>query len=72
MACSYILSSSCVCVCARAHAHVSTQSVMYSSGDLPNPGVELASLVSPALADGFFTNVPPGKSILSKKSGNLK
>ena len=24
-------------------------------GDLPNPGTELPSLVSPALADGFFT-----------------
>ena len=59
-----------MCVCARAH--VPTQSVMCSSGDLPNPGVEPASLVSPALADGFFTNVPPGKSILSKKSGHLK
>ena len=25
------------------------------SGDLPNPEIELASLVSPALAGGFFT-----------------
>ena len=24
-------------------------------GDLPNPGIEPASLVSPALAGGFFT-----------------
>ena len=24
-------------------------------GDLPNPGIEPVSLVSPALADGFFT-----------------
>ena len=24
-------------------------------GDLPNPGMEPASLMSPALADGFFT-----------------
>ena len=24
-------------------------------GDLPNPGIELTSLTSPALADGFFT-----------------
>ena len=31
-------------------------------GDLPDPGVELTSFVSPALADGFFTTVPPGKS----------
>ena len=26
-----------------------------SPGDLPNPGIELPSLTSPALADGFFT-----------------
>ena len=26
-----------------------------------NPGVEPASLVSPALAGGFFTAAPPGK-----------
>ena len=28
-------------------------------GDLPNPGIELAP---PALADGFFTTEPPGKT----------
>ena len=27
-------------------------------GDLPDPGIEL---VSPALADGFVTTVPPGE-----------
>ena len=32
-------------------------------GYLPNPGIKPASLVSPALADGFFTNVPSGKPI---------
>ena len=26
-----------------------------SPGDLPNPGIKLASLASPALASGFFT-----------------
>ena len=31
------------------------------SGDLPDPGIELVSTVSPALAGGFFTIVPPGK-----------
>ena len=31
-----------------------------SPGDLPDPEIELAS---PALADGFFTAVPPGKPI---------
>ena len=30
-------------------------------GDLPDPGIEPASFVSPALAGGFFTTVPPGK-----------
>ena len=30
-------------------------------GDLPNPGIEPTSLVSPALASGFFTTKPPGK-----------
>ena len=30
-------------------------------GDLPNPGMEPESLVSPVLAGGFFTTVPPGK-----------
>ena len=33
-----------------------------SPGDLPNPGIKPASLVSPALAGGFFITVPPGKS----------
>ena len=32
-----------------------------SPGDLPYAGMEPASLVSPALADGFFTTMPPGK-----------
>ena len=32
-----------------------------SPGDLPDPGTETAFLASPALADGFFTIVPPGK-----------
>ena len=35
-----------------------------SLGDLPQPGIEPASLASPvslALAGGFFTTVPPGK-----------
>ena len=30
-------------------------------GDLPDPGIEPTSPVSPALADRFFTTVPPGK-----------
>ena len=30
-------------------------------GDLPDPGIKPASLMSPALAGGFFTTEPPGK-----------
>ena len=33
-------------------------------GDLPNPGIEPASLSSPALAGGFFITEPPGKPCL--------
>ena len=32
--------------------------------DLPDPGMEFASLVSPALAGGFFTSAPPGKPFM--------
>ena len=32
-------------------------------GDLPDPGIEPASLASAALAGGFFTTVPCGKPI---------
>ena len=31
-------------------------------GDLPNPRIKPASLAPPALADGFFTTVSPGKT----------
>ena len=33
------------------------------AGDLPNPGIEAASLASPALAGRFLTTVPPGKPV---------
>ena len=33
-------------------------------GDIPDPMIKYTSLVSPALAGGFFTNVPPGRSTL--------
>ena len=32
-------------------------------GDLPDPSMESTSLVSPALAGGFFTALPPGKPL---------
>ena len=31
--------------------------------DLPNPGIELASLVSPEMASRFFITAPPGEPI---------
>ena len=31
-------------------------------GDLPDPGIELLSLASPARAGGFFTTEPPRKT----------
>ena len=40
----------------------------HSSGDLPDPGMELTSPVSPALAGGFFTTEPPGKPREGKSS----
>ena len=36
-----------------------------SPWDLPNPGIELPSLVSPALAGRFFTAESPGKKFLN-------
>ena len=40
-----------------------------SPGDLPDPGTEPTSLMSPALADGFFTMRPPGILTLSPELG---
>ena len=34
-------------------------------GDLSNPGFKPTSTVSPALAEGFFTTLPPGKPFQS-------
>ena len=34
-------------------------------GDLPHPGIKPTSLVSLALAGGFFTTEPPGKPLLN-------
>ena len=35
-----------------------------STGDLQNPGTEPMSFASPALADRFFTTVPPREPVL--------
>ena len=37
-------------------------------GDLPDPGIEPASLASPTLAGGFFTTLPPGKPFIYLKT----
>ena len=37
-------------------------------GDLLDPGIELASLMSPALADMFSTTSPPGKPMYISRS----
>ena len=42
-----------------------------SPGDLPDPGVESKSLASPALAGGFFTITPSGKSFSKCKSSSI-
>jgi len=42
-----------------------------SPGDLPDPGMELQSPESPALAHGFFTTEPPGSYIITMYMGVL-
>ena len=37
--------------------------VEWVAGDIPDPGIKPMSLVSPELAGGFFTTVPPGKPL---------
>ena len=41
-------------------------------GDLPDPGIEPMSLVSPTLAGGFFTTVPPGKPCIDFGDDQIK
>ena len=36
-------------------------------GDLPNPGIEPTSSVSPALAGEFFTTAPPGSPYIEEE-----
>ena len=40
-------------------------------GDLPNPGTELTSLMPPALAGRFLSQVPPGKPYLTNSYWDL-
>ena len=37
-------------------------------GDLPDPGIEAGSPLSPALAGGFFTIMPPRKPLEGPQS----
>ena len=39
-------------------------------GDLSGPGIEPVSSMSPAMAGGFFTTVPPGKPNLWPLGGS--
>ena len=40
-----------------------SESLYPTPGDLPDPGTKPLSVLSPALAGGFFINLPPGKPI---------
>ena len=40
-------------------------------GDLPDPGIEPMSLMSPELASGFFTTSTTGKPYICLYSGNF-
>ena len=42
-------------------ARILEKGAISSSRDLHDPGIQPSSLVSPAMAGGFFTTVPPGK-----------
>ena len=44
----------------------------FPPGDLPDPGIEPMSLVSPALAGGFFTTEPPGKCLKDGSKGRCQ
>ena len=54
---------------ASAHAifqsRILEQGTLSTSGDLPDPGIEPASLVSPALAGGFFAAAAAAKLLQS-------
>ena len=43
-----------------------------SPGDLPGPGMEPVSPVSPALAGGSYTATPPEKPWMVKRDRNLE
>ena len=42
------------------------------AGDLPGPGIELVSLIAPALAGGFFTTRTTWEALVLWKTPNLE
>ena len=56
-------------VCGIFQARIPEQVAFPTPGDLPDPGIKLASLVPPALAGIYYTTVPPLSLILRR---NLK
>ena len=59
-------------LCPRDPPAKNTSVAMPSPGDLPNPGIEPASPVAPALAGGFFTPEPQGKPPMKSIPGAKK
>ena len=55
MDCSQPGSTVLLCLCQDSPGRILEKVSRSSSRDLPNPGIEPASLMSPALAGGFFT-----------------
>ena len=53
----------CVCVCVCVYHQAPRSMEFPTPGDLPELGIETKSLVSPALAGGFFTTEPLQKPI---------
>ena len=78
-----LVSQSCLTVTSLTAAHQAPLSMEFSRqkywsgepfpspGDLPDPGIEPASLASPALAGRFFTAEPLGKTYGLKGSPQI-
>ena len=75
--CTHLVDQSCLTLCDPVNCSLPGFSVGFSRqeywsglpfpppGDLPDPGINLLSLMSPALADRLFTTIPPGKPSLT-------
>ena len=53
------------------YARLLEQGAISFSGDLPDPGIELAPPAAPVLAGGFFTHKPSGKSMAYTTQKNI-